>query len=235
MQATQKKALKGLLLDFNGTLFFDSTFHIEAFKIYFKERGKPEPSVDYITRSIFGRNNQRIYADNFDPDATREEWMAFADRKEGLYRESCLAHPELMKYTDGVVEMLDYLKANSIPYCLATGSGLDNISFYIEHMGLGRWFDESNMVYSDGSFAGKPEPDTYLLAAKKIGLSADECIVFEDGTSGLLSARRANAGAVIALYEEGMPDPITKEASADAVCHDLRDWKSILENFGLLR
>lgn len=231
----QKKTIKGILFDFNGTLFFDSLFHIDAFKIYFKERGKPEPSAEYITRFIFGKNNRRIYEDNFNPNADTAEWMAFADRKEGLYRESCLAHPDRMKYTDGVPEMLDWLASSGIPYCLATGSGMDNISFYMEHMGLGRWFDESNIVYSDGSFKGKPEPDAYLLAAKKIGIAPEECIVFEDGTSGLIAARRANAGAVVAVYEDGLPDPITDGASADAVYHSFDEWKKIFENFGILR
>ena len=231
----QKKTIKGILFDFNGTLFFDSLFHIDAFKIYFKERGKPEPSAEYITRFIFGKNNRRIYEDNFNPNADTAEWMAFADRKEGLYRESCLAHPDRMKYTDGVPEMLDWLASSGIPYCLATGSGMDNRSFYMEHMGLGRWFDESNIVYSDGSFKGKPEPDAYLLAAKKIGIAPEECIVFEDGTSGLIAARRANAGAVVAVYEDGLPDPIIDGASADAVYHSFDEWKKIFENFGILR
>ena len=232
----QKKTIKGILFDFNGTLFFDSLFHIDAFKIYFKERGKPEPSAEYITRFIFGKNNRQIYEDNFNPNADTAEWMAFADRKEGLYRESCLAHPDRMKYTDGVPEMLDWLASSGIPYCLATGSGLDNISFYMEHMDLGRWFDlERNVVYFDGTFSGKPEPDTYLIAAKKLGLDASECIVFEDGTSGILAANKANAGAVVCVYEHSLPSPLTDEVHCDSVHKDFTDWKKIIEDYGLLR
>ena len=229
------KVIKGLLFDFNGTLFFDSELHIKAFKEYFKAHGKEEPTAEFITKNIFGRPNPRIYADNFNPNPTKEECDRFAEDKEGLYRQFCLANPELMRYTDGAVEMLDWLKENGIPFCLATGSGMDNISFYIEHMGLGRWIDESNTVYFDGTFHGKPEPDTYLLAAKKLGLDASECAVFEDGTSGIVAARRADAGAVIGVYEPSMPSPITDEAWCDGIYHDFTQWKTIFKNLGILR
>ena len=226
------KNIKGFLFDFNGTLFFDSELHIRAFKKYFTEHGKEEPTAEFITKNIFGRPNPRIYSDNFNPNPTDEEWMEFADEKEGLYREFCLNSPELMQYTKGAPEFLDYLKENNIPFCLATGSGMDNLSFYIEQMDLGRWFTLDNIVYFDGSFQGKPEPDTYILAAKKIGLDASECAVFEDGTSGIISARRANAGAVIGVYEPSMPSPITDEVKCDEIYHDFTQWKEILKNLG---
>ena len=229
-----ERKIKGLLFDFNGTLFFDSELHIKAFKKYFVAHGKPEPTAEFITKNIFGRPNPRIYSDNFNPNPTKEEWEEFADEKEGLYRDFCLLNPELMKYTDGASEMLDWLKENNIPFCLATGCGMDNLSFYAEHMDLGRWFDfDKNVVYFDGSFKGKPEPDTYILAAQKLGLDPSECAVFEDGTSGIISARSANVGAVIGIYEPTMPSPITEEATCDEIYHDFTQWKEILKNLGL--
>ena len=137
-----------------------------------------------------------------------------------------------MQYTKGAPEFLDYLKENNIPFCLATGSGMDNLSFYIEQMDLGRWFTLDNIVYFDGSFQGKPEPDTYVLAAKKLGLDPSECAVFEDGTSGIISARRAGAGAVIGVYEPTMPSPITDDVKCDEIYHDFTQWKEILKNLG---
>ena len=227
--------IKGVLFDFNGTLFFDSPFHIMAFKKYFVEHGKEEPSEEFIIKNIFGRTNLTIYTENFNPNATPEEIEDFTNAKEGLYRSFCLENPDLMKYTDGAEELLDYLKENNIPYCLATGSGMDNLSFYIEQMGLGRWFDESNMVYFDGSFPGKPEPDTYLIAAKRIGLDASECVVFEDGTSGMLAAKRANASKIICVYEKELPSPITEDVVPDAVYDDFTNWKEIIEDLKISR
>ena len=227
--------IKGILFDFNGTLFFDSHFHIRAFEEYFLEQGKEKPTPEFIIRQIFGKSNPRIYSDFFNPHPTSEECEEFADRKEGLYRKFCLASPEEMHLTAGAPELLDFLKDNGIPYCLATGSGMDNISFYIENMGLSRWFDTSNIVYSDGSFSGKPEPDAYILAAKKIGLDPSECIVFEDGTSGIIAAQRAKAASVIAIYDHALPSPLCDGLTCDAVYPDFTEWKEILKKFEILR
>lgn len=229
------KSIKGILFDFNGTLFFDSKLHVKAFKKYFVEHGKEEPSVEYITQNIFGRSNPRIYTDNFKSNPTPEECTRFADEKEGLYRDFCLESPELMKYTDGACDMLDWLKENHFPYCLATGSAIDNVSFYNEHMQLWRWFTPENTVCFDGSFRGKPEPDIYLIAAGKLGLDPSECAVFEDGTSGIIAARRAGVGAVIGVYDETLPSPITDEAYCDALYHDFLCWKEIFKDLGILR
>jgi HAD superfamily hydrolase (TIGR01509 family) len=160
---------------------------------------------------------------------------AFAREKEERYRDFCLSHPERLHLTDGAVEMLDYLKENGIPFALATGSEWDNMVFYYRYLELGRWFSESNTVYVNGTFPGKPAPDMYQIAARKIGLSPKDCLVFEDGTSGILAANRAEAGAVIAMYEKGLPSPVTEQVSVCEEKHDFTDWQNTLAKYGLLR
>jgi len=225
--------VKGLLFDFNGTLFFDSKMHIRVFQQYFAEKGKEPPTAEFVVANIFGRSNPSIYAAYFAKDENDKDWESFADDKEGRYRQFCLDHPELMVYTAGAAEMLDYLKANGIPYALATGSGPDNIEFYMKNMDLGRWFGPDNMVYIDGTFEGKPAPDIYQIAAKKLGLDASECAVFEDGTSGIFSAQRANAAAIVCIYEEDLPSPLPEGTEAVGPYHDLTQWREILKDLGI--
>ena len=228
-------SLRGILFDFNGTLFFDSDMHIHLFQEYHREYGKPIPSADFIVANIFGRANATIIRENFKPNATDEEAEAFSREKESKYRDFCLAHPERLHLTEGAEELLDYLKENGIPFALATGSEWDNMVFFYRYLGLGRWFDEGNTVYVNGTFPGKPAPDMYRIAARKIGLSPSDCLVFEDGTSGILAANRAKAGAVIAMYEKGLPSPVTEQVSVCEEQHDFTDWKNILAKYGLLR
>lgn len=228
-------ALRGILFDFNGTLFFDSDMHIEAFRGVYKLYGKNPPSTEDMVSTLFGMPNKAIYEKCFSPNPTAEELKSFIDLKENCYRDLCLKAPEKMKLVDGAYEMLDYLKENNIPYCLATGSDWENVSFYLEHLGLDRWFSKENMVYTDGTFEGKPNPDIYILAAARLGLTPAECLVFEDGTSGILAANAAGAGAVVAVYEEKYPTPLTEKTRVDRVFHDHLDWKSTLDEYGLLR
>ena len=131
-------------------------------------------------------------------------------------------------------EAIEYLKENNIPFCLATGSPLINVNFYFEALGIGRWFSFDNIVYCDGSFPGKPAPDIYKLAADRLGLDTSECAVFEDGTSGILSANAAGVSKVMALWEEGVPSPLTEKTRVDGIYHSLKDWKNILSSIGII-
>ena len=227
--------LKGVLFDFNGTLFFDSDMHMEAFRRVFPQFGKPSPFDEFIIQKCFGRTNETIYHENFDPNGTPEDIQKFEEIKETLYHQLCLESPSAFRLVDGAEEMLDELKAQGVPFCLATGSNWFNVEFYIQHLGLDRWFSKDNMVYDDGTYPGKPAPDIYQLAARKIGLSPADCLVFEDGTSGIRSANAAGAGAVVVVYEEKYQSPLTDQTRVDQVFHDHLAWRQTLAHYGILR
>ena len=227
--------LQGILFDFNGTLFFDSEMHLAAFREMFRRAGLPALSDEDTIHRMFGRNNERICREQFIPDAGPDEVAAFARDKEALYQSFCLQMPERMHLVEGAPAMLDYLKEAGVPFCLATGSGLENIVFYREHLGLDRWFSPDRIVYFDGSFPGKPAPDIYRIAAARLGLAPADCMVLEDGTSGLRAAAAAGAGALAALWEARFPSPVTDGMHVDRELHDLQGWKELLADYGLLR
>ena len=227
--------LKGILFDFNGTLLFDSDLHMEAFRQVFPAFGQPAPTDAFMIGHIFGRTNDTIYRENFDADASADDVARFIEKKEELYQSNCLTRPDVFHLVKGAEELLDYLQEHRVPYALATGSDWGNVSFYLRELGLDRWFTTDNMVWDDGTYPGKPSPEIYLRAAKKLGLDPAECLVFEDGTSGIRAANAARVGAVLALYEEKYPSPLTAETRVDGVLHDLGEWKTILAEYGLLR
>ena len=227
-------SIKGLLFDFNGTLFFDSDCHLKAFDCLFDRYGLKRRDRQYMIENVFGKNNKSIFLEQFRPDATESDIKSFEIIKERLYMDICLESSQALRLCDGAEDLLDYLKKHSIPYCIATGSPLENVQFYFEHLQLDRWFTYDNIVYTDGTFNGKPEPDCYILAAKRLGLSVSECAVFEDGTSGIKAARAAGASKVIAVWEEGLPSPFIDGVYADEAHHDLTDWKGILSRLGII-
>lgn len=225
---------KGILFDFNGTLFFDSELHVKAFEIIFLRFGRPKPTREFIISNILGRTDARIYRDNFDPDASDEVCANFHRQKMELYFELCLERQDIFKLTDGAVEMLDHLKASGIPFTIATGSDGNEVDFFFKHLGLGKWFDKKKIIFTNGTFNGKPAPDCYLLAAEKIGLPASDCIVFEDGTSGVKAAINAGVEGIVAVHESTVPSPLNGEVKVDAVYNDLSDWKNILSRYNLM-
>ncbi|MBQ8849129.1 MAG: HAD family phosphatase [Clostridia bacterium] len=228
--------LKGILFDFNGTLLFDSDMHMEAFRrVLPKYYGIEAPSLDDMLATVFGRTNRMFYTSRISPDYTEDDLKTFVERKENEYFNICMELGESFRLADGAYEMLDAIKESGIPYCLATGSERINVEFYMKHLNLDRWFSWDNIVYENGTFVGKPAPDIYHLAAERLGLSTSDCLVFEDGTSGIRAANAAGAGAVIAVYDKKYPSPLTEETKVDAVYHDHLEWKKTLAKYGLMR
>ncbi|MGW9158139.1 HAD-IA family hydrolase [Microbacterium sp. NPDC055665] len=77
------------------------------------------------------------------------------------------------------------------------------------------------LVAAEDVERGKPEPDPYLLGARRLGRSPEECVVFEDSVPGIRSARAAGAGVVIGI------GAASAGGNPDLVIGDLRDvrWR----------
>ncbi len=190
---------KGIIFDFNGTLFFDSEKHLEAWR-EFSKRVRPYAFTDDEMREyMFGRTNEDIiaYLIGGKPDPQMVEELS--KEKEAVYREMCRKDCKNTVLAPGAVEFLNYLKERNIPMTIATMSEKDNVDFYIEEFKLAKWFDIDKIVYADGTIPGKPAPDIYIKASLKLNLEPKDCIVVEDAISGIKSAEDAGIGKIIAI------------------------------------
>lgn len=191
--------MKGVIFDFNGTLYWDSKLHYEAWREFSKIlRGYPFTDEE-MQNKMFGHTNADIIEYAIGKKPSDEMVKKYAGEKEFIYRKRCLENPEEFKLAPGAVEFLDYLKTNNIPRTIATMSEWCNVEFYIKHFQLEKWFDIDKITYSDGTIPGKPAPDIFFIAAKKLGLLPCDCIVFEDAIAGINSAKSAGIGKIIAV------------------------------------
>lgn len=214
---------EAVIFDFNGTLFFDTEKHIEAWKSY-AEQIVGRPLKDEENAAIMGRSNQYILKYLLKRMPTDAETEKMGEEKESVYRELCVKDPNMFHLAPGATEFLDALKAANIPMAIATSSPLSNIDFYFERMGIGKWFDMSSVTYDDGTIKGKPEPDIYIAAMKNLGISPDGAIVFEDSLSGIRAAQRADAGKIIALASSNSKEVLK---SHDGVSDAIGDYTEI--------
>lgn len=117
----------------------------------------------------------------------------------------------------GTRELLDYLEEEKIPVALASSSPRDRIRAYLQPLGL---FERFPLICSGYEVAhGKPEPDIFLFAAQKLGLSPKFCMVLEDSPAGILAASRAGCMPVMIPDLDG-PDLETEAllaAKADSL------------------
>ncbi|MGA9184617.1 MAG: HAD-IA family hydrolase, partial [Candidatus Acidiferrales bacterium] len=81
-----------------------------------------------------------------------------------------------------------------LPMAVATGSTRASAEASLRAIGILEWFDA--VISSQDAGRPKPAPDVFLLAARRIGVPAGECVAFEDGDAGLESARAAGMHAV---------------------------------------
>ena len=190
---------KGIIFDFNGTLFFDSEKHLEAWREYSKRLRGTAFSDEEMRQYMFGRTNEDIIAYAIGRKPEPELVEKLAKEKEEVYREMCRKDYENTKLAPGAIDFLNFLKNNNIPMTIATMSEKDNVDFYIEEFNLSKWFDIEKIVYSDGTIPGKPAPDIYQIAAQKLHLSPKDCIVVEDAISGIEAAKSAGIGKIIAI------------------------------------
>ncbi len=185
---------KAIIFDFNGTLFWDTHLHNQAWDRFLAKYGF-NFSDQQKNQIIHGKQNQDIFKALFNQTLSNAEIEQYVLEKEHLYQELCLE--EKLPLGPGVEAFLDHLKQQNIPFTIATSSGIENVSFYFEHYDLKRWFSLDSIVYNNGKIKSKPSPDIFLVAMEKLGCTPEQAIVFEDSPTGILSAQAANAGKVI--------------------------------------
>ena len=127
-------------------------------------------------------------------------------RMEAGYRERLPLIP-------GAVEAVERLAARW-PLGLASSSNRELIDLALESSGLGRLFAAT--VSSEEVARGKPAPDVYLEAARRLGVPPGRCAAIEDSENGILSARAAGM-RVLAIPNPQFPPAPEALAEADAV------------------
>lgn len=158
--------------------------------------GRPVDSARYALWDRFGKD--------FDADGLVAYRMS-------RYRE--LTKTDL-KLKDGCVEILEFLKEHSIPCALATSTLTDLAMSNLQRTGIAEYF--SAVVTSAMVERGKPFPDIFLEAGKRIGAVAGECIVCEDSYSGIAAAYAAEMLPVF-IPDRQPPNSETDEMSYKTV------------------
>jgi len=205
--------IKGILFDMDGLILDTEKLYTRFWQEAANALGYPmtrEQAIGMrsLNREIGAAKLQSYFDKPVDYEAVRrkriELMSAFID-KEGVE-----AKP-------GIQELLAYLKEKGIKTAIATSSPIERTLQYLSSVGLEDSFDELISGYMVEK--GKPEPDVYLLAAKKLGLEPNECLALEDSQSGLLSGSRAGCYPVM-IPDQDEPTAETEEilfARADSL------------------
>lgn len=186
---------KAVIFDLDGVICFTDRFHYQAWKaladrlgIYFDEK------INDRLRGVSRMASLDIILERSDKAYTQEEKEAFATEKNDTYRE-LLKNMGPADLTGEVKDTLVELRNRG--YKLSIASSSKNTKFILGQIGLGGFFD----AIADGTDIthSKPDPEVFLISAKKIGIDPADCAVVEDAKSGIEAAKAAGMTA-LALF-----------------------------------
>ncbi len=138
---------KGVIFDFNGTLFWDTKLHNQAWDIYLDQYNIYLSDEEKHLR-LHGKNNVQLINDLFDADLPEKEITRIAHEKELIYQE--IVKKENLQLATGVIPFFEYLKSRKIPFTIVTASDKLNVDFFWEFLQLHKWFDYDKIIFADG-------------------------------------------------------------------------------------
>jgi beta-phosphoglucomutase len=183
--------IAGVVFDMDGTLLDNMPFHEEAFNTFAARHGLPALTLE-TRKWMDGKRNRDIFPYLFSSRTlTPDDVEQLADEKESLYRQ--LSKGRLASLP-GLARLLARLEARGLPVSLATSAPRANVEHTLAELGLTTRF--AIVARSDEVAHGKPFPDVFLEAARKMGIAPERCLAFEDAPAGIIAARAAGMWCV---------------------------------------
>ncbi|MFQ3671789.1 MAG: HAD family phosphatase [Verrucomicrobiia bacterium] len=178
---------EAFIFDCDGTLADSMPVHFRAWTEAFREA---HPEIDFpedFFYSLGGTPTAEVARINLDrfPGLTTMAPVELARRKENLFLQKLAA----VRPVEPVVEFARRVKAEGKPVAVASGGDVAVVEATLGYLGLAGFFPV--IVTPRDVARGKPAPDMFLLAAEKLGVAPERCLVFEDAPPGIEAARAA--------------------------------------------
>ena len=201
--------IKAVIFDLDGVLVTTDELHFSAWK-----QLADELNITGFTRADNARQrgvsrmaSLEVVLEKTDKKFSDEEKTALAEKKNDMYVKS-LESLDKSAVLDGVFDFITYLRNNGIR--TAVGSASKNTPVILGKTNLADKFDAVSCGLDTQK--SKPDPEVFLIAAKKLGIAPSECVVIEDSDAGIEAAKRGGmkaAGIGDAAFCEKTDYPIT--------------------------
>jgi HAD superfamily hydrolase (TIGR01509 family) len=207
-----------VLWDLDGTLLDSEEYHWLSSRDTMLSLGHPITRDQFL--ATFGLRNDEILPRWLGAGATLEEIARVSLEKEELYRK--LLREGGVGPLPGAAEWVRKLHTKGWKQAIASSAPRKNVDVVLEVLGLGSFFQA--VVSAEDVTQGKPDPQVFLIAARRLEVQPACCIVVEDAPAGVEAARRAGMRS-IGVRRDGA-------LSADLVVKSLADLPA--EAFSLL-
>jgi HAD superfamily hydrolase (TIGR01509 family) len=170
----------------DGVLIDSGAHHRHAWRMLLEELGT-QPAHPEHWRLTIGRPSEEAIPLLLGRRVSDAEARRLARRKRDLYQERAQTGLDPVA---GVREFLEGLARLDVPRAVGTSASRWDAERLLDDLGLLRFFDV--MVTADDVMLGKPDPEVWTQAARRLRVSAERCVVFEDALVGVQAARAAS-------------------------------------------
>ncbi len=201
-----------VIFDVDGVLVDSYEPHLLSWQQMLGEIGSGCTEAEF--RATFGRTSRDILAELYEGELTDAEIQKFDDRKEALYRDIVR---DKFPAIDGAGELIDALAADGWKLAVGSSGPPENVALTLECLERANLF--AARVTGGDVTRGKPDPQVFQIAAERLGVSPEQCVVVEDAPAGVEAANRAGMTSI------GLTGTATREqlAHADLVVDSLRE------------
>ena len=216
-------SIRAVLFDMDGLMVDTESLATEAFIHGAKKQGYEMTREE--TLLVLGFTTKSIYEfwENYFKDSDVSGKQLVDDHYEYIEDILFTTGPKKMPFIE---ELLIYLKDNNYKVAVASSSNMNHIINNMEKTGLVKYIDE--LASGAEVKNGKPAPDVFLLAAERLGVRPEDCLVLEDSKAGVIAGSEAGA-KVIMVPDMFEPDEVCKE-KAYKIVENLGEVIKILEN-----
>lgn len=213
--------IKAVIFDLDGVLVTTDELHFEAWKALADKLGINDfTKADNVRqRGVSRMASLEVVLEKTDRAFSEEEKLALAEEKNEIYVRSLSALSET-DVLSGANEFIDYLKSKGIK--TAVGSASKNTPLILEKTKLAGKFDAVSCGLD--TTKSKPDPEVFLIAAKKLGVAPCGCVVVEDSDAGIEAAKTGGMYAIAVGAAEYNP-------KADVAIKDLESLYRALTIF----
>ncbi|MHB8131053.1 MAG: beta-phosphoglucomutase [Mobilitalea sp.] len=214
--------IKGVIFDLDGVLVSTDELHFNAWKRlaeelgimnFTKEDNQKQKGVSRMeSLEVVLEKGSKIYSE--------QEKVILADKKNSYYVDF-LQELSTEAVLTGVIHTLTMLREQNI--LIGIGSASKNTPLILKRTELESYIDKVSCGLD--TTKSKPDPEVFLVAAKKLGLRNEDCLVVEDSAAGVVAAKAANMKSL------GV-GPEYKQLGADYESMTLQsevDWRTILQ------
>ena len=190
MASVDENVGRGVLWDLDGTLADSREYHWRSWQAALGAAGVAVSEGQF--QASFGQRNDAILSAWLGADADPDLVRHIGDQKEAIYRR--LVESEGIDPLPGAAEWVQALDEGGWRQAIASSAPRLNVE--VMHQALGFGARIQVLVGAEDVSRGKPDPEVFLLAARKLGLTPRRCVVVEDAEAGVEAALRGGMAAI---------------------------------------